>query len=163
MYPPLPPPPMLIDCSHCRIPLSLPPGAQSVRCAICFAVTQVAPYTQDQSRAPVYNNQLPHVIHPPSPTQHSPVPPNAHGSKKAVIIGVSYSGTSYELKGCLNDAKCMKFLLTRKFNFPESSILLLTGNECMQCSFPSSFFCMPLFVSPVFNLRWKKIHMICLA
>ena len=143
MYPPLPPPPMLIDCSHCRIPLSLPPGAQSVRCAICFAVTQVAPYTQDQSRAPVYNNQLPHVIHPPSPTQHSPVPPNAHGSKKAVIIGVSYSGTSYELKGCLNDAKCMKFLLMNKFQFPESCILMLTGvcsTSILYFDFPESQF-----------------------
>ena len=62
-----------------------------------------------------------------NPLQYSPKPFHAQGSKRAVICGISYRGTSLELKGCLNDAKCMSYLLTSKYNFPESAILMLTG------------------------------------
>ena len=54
-------------------------------------------------------------------------PPNAHGSRKALIVGINYKYSRYQLKGCLNDANCMKFMLTTKFDFPEASILMLTG------------------------------------
>jgi Caspase domain len=51
-----------------------------------------------------------------------------------VICGISYKGTEYELKGCLNDANCMKYLLVNRFGFPESSILMLTGgSSASQC------------------------------
>jgi len=63
----------------------------------------------------------------PNPLQYSPKPFNAQGSKRAVICGIAYRGTSIELKGCLNDAKCMSYLLMSKFHFPESAILVLTG------------------------------------
>lgn len=63
----------------------------------------------------------------PNPLQYIPKPTNAQGAKRAVIVGISYQGTALELKGCLNDAKCMRYLLTSKFHFPESAILLLTG------------------------------------
>lgn len=63
----------------------------------------------------------------PNPLQYTPKPTHAQGAKRAVIVGISYQGTALELKGCLNDAKCMRYLLTSKFHFPESSILLLTG------------------------------------
>jgi hypothetical protein len=64
-----------------------------------------------------------------NPLQYSPKSFNAQGSKRAVICGISYRGTPIELKGCLNDAKCMSYLLTSKFHFPESAILVLTEDQ----------------------------------
>lgn len=120
MYPP--PPPMLVDCSSCRTPLQLPPGARSIRCALCHAVTHIA----DPRAVPP---QPPSSTHAPSPYNHAPPgpAPNPHGRKKAVIVGISYRYSRHELKGCINDAKCMRYLLINKFKFPESSILMLTG------------------------------------
>lgn len=114
---------MLVNCSGCRTPLQLPPGAPSIRCAICQAVTQIA----DPRHAP----PPPGPPAAPSPYSQAPPgpPPNPHGRKKAVIVGISYKFSRHELKGCINDAKCMKHLLINKFRFPESSILMLTGKR----------------------------------
>lgn len=95
----------------------LPPGASSILCAVCHQVTLVAP--------------------PPPPSHYAPPLPNPHGSKKAVICGISYWNTRYELKGCLNDAKCMKYLLTSRFQFPESSIILLTDDQTDPLKLPT--------------------------
>ncbi|PON71080.1 Zinc finger, LSD1-type domain containing protein [Parasponia andersonii] len=122
---------LLVDCSNCRTPLQLPPGAKSIRCVICRAVTRVA-----EPRSPAsaghhhhHHNHAPAVA--PLPYNHAPAgaPPSAHGRKRALICGVSYKNTRHELKGCINDAKCMKYLLINKFNFPDSSILMLTEEE----------------------------------
>ncbi|KAG8381026.1 hypothetical protein BUALT_Bualt06G0077900 [Buddleja alternifolia] len=141
---------MLVNCSNCHTPLQLPPGATTIRCALCQAITRVAagppapppPYlpTTSSSSFNGYNNNN-NNYHPPpqsqpappapSPYNHAPrgPPPSAHGRKKAVIIGISYKFSRHELKGCINDAKCMKYMLTNKFKFPESSILMLTEEE----------------------------------
>ncbi|KAJ9171150.1 hypothetical protein P3X46_014552 [Hevea brasiliensis] len=123
---------MLVDCSNCRTPLQLPPGARSIRCAICQAVTHIA----DTRSAPhsSYAGPTPPPTYappPPSPYNHAPPgpPPNAHGRKKALICGISYRYSRHELKGCINDAKCMRHLLINKFQFPEDSILMLTEEE----------------------------------
>ncbi|CAH8384701.1 unnamed protein product [Eruca vesicaria subsp. sativa] len=192
---------LLVDCSSCRTPLHLPPGATRIRCALCHAFTLVAPEPHHQSHAPsshlpfsnsfnvpppstsfypppvpshsVYPPPTPstlshslsappafsHVPSAPSPYSHAPrapspfshapsapssfnhghfepspynhappgPPPPVHGQKRAVIVGVTYKDTKSELKGCINDAKCMKFMLMKRYNFPESSILMLTG------------------------------------
>ncbi|KAK4267994.1 hypothetical protein QN277_024703 [Acacia crassicarpa] len=122
--------PMLVNCSNCRTPLQLPPGAQSIRCALCHAVTHIAdpravPPQPPSSvpPPPSWNAPSPYSGAPPGP------PPNAHGRKKAVIVGISYRYSRHELKGCINDAKCMRYLLINKFKFPESSILMLTEEE----------------------------------
>lgn len=129
MYPP--PTLMLVNCSGCRTPLQLPPGARSIRCAICRAVTNIA---DPRTAPPPSHGSLPpppssHAPPPPSPYNHAPPgpPPSAHGRKRAVICGISYKYSRHELKGCINDAKCMKYLLMNKFNFPQESILMLTG------------------------------------
>ncbi|KAL6323411.1 hypothetical protein AAG906_038980 [Vitis piasezkii] len=131
----MPPPPtmMLVNCAHCRTPLQLPAGARSIRCAICQGVTQIAdprsvpPPPPRADHAPPPQPQLPAL----SPYNHAPPgpPPSAHGRKKALICGISYRYSRHELKGCINDAKCMKYLLMNKFQFPESSILMLTEEE----------------------------------
>ncbi|KAM7273657.1 hypothetical protein ACFE04_028321 [Oxalis oulophora] len=115
---------LLVDCSNCRRPLQLPPNAQSIRCAICHAVTLVAD-PRHLRRTSLFLN--PSSSHQPPPPQ--PSPPTTHGRKRALICAVSYKNTKNELKGCINDAKCIKYLLTNRFKFPESSILMLTEEE----------------------------------
>ena len=124
---------MLVDCSNCRIPLQLPPGARAIRCSVCHAVTRIA-----DPRAvptPAYSSTQSHHAVPPAPPVPSPYgqmpagqPAGVHGRKKALVCGVSYTSSRYELKGCVNDAKCMKYLLVNRFKFPEASVLMLTGN-----------------------------------
>ncbi|XP_058207454.1 metacaspase-1-like [Rhododendron vialii] len=120
---------MLVDCSECRTPLKLPPGAKSIRCAVCQAVTRVA--EPPRSAPPPYAAASSNQYYPPSPYNHATPgqPPSVHGRKRAVICGISYWYSRHELKGCINDAKCMKYLLTNRFKFPESSILMLTEEE----------------------------------
>lgn len=115
---------MLVDCSGCRTPLQLPPGAKTIRCAVCHAVTRVAP----PPAAPAPYLQPTPQYYPPRPSSYNhPPPPSVHGRKRAVIIGISYRNTRNELKGCINDAKCMRYLLVNRFKFPSESILMLTG------------------------------------
>lgn len=125
---------MLVDCSNCRIPLQLPPGARAIRCSVCHAVTRIA-----DPRAvptPPYSSTQSHHAVPPAPPVPSPYgqmpagqPAGVHGRKKALVCGVSYTSSRYELKGCVNDAKCMKYLLVNRFKFPEASVLMLTEEE----------------------------------
>ncbi|KAJ8444865.1 hypothetical protein Cgig2_029796 [Carnegiea gigantea] len=122
---------LLVDCSSCRTPLQLPPGATSIRCAICGAITRIA-----DPRSLLPPPPPPFTHYPPPPSYYQPPPPpppsrapSPHGRKKAVICGVSYKHTRFELKGCINDAKCMKYLLINRFHFPESEILMLTEEE----------------------------------
>ncbi|XP_061995514.1 metacaspase-1-like [Rosa rugosa] len=78
---------------------------------------------------------------PPSPYNHAPPgpPPNVHGRKKAVICGISYKYSRHELKGCINDAKCMRYLLINKFKFPDDSILMLTEEETQPAKIPNRY------------------------
>ncbi|KAJ6828322.1 uncharacterized protein M6B38_362865 [Iris pallida] len=120
---------MLVNCSGCRTPLQLPDGAKSIRCALCHAVTHVA----DPRSVPSPSRNYASAPAPPAPPAPQPLwgppPPAAHGRKRAVICGISYRHSRHELKGCLNDAKCMKYLLLNRFHFPESSIIMLTEEE----------------------------------
>ncbi|XP_068649990.1 metacaspase-1-like [Aristolochia californica] len=123
---------MLINCSNCRTPLQVPPGAKSIRCAICQAVTQIADHRNVPSSASHGSYHGPPTNPPaPSPYNHAPPGPlpSAHGRKKALICGISYRYSRHELKGCINDAKCMRYFLINRFKFPESSILMLTEEE----------------------------------
>ncbi|KAF8886452.1 caspase domain-containing protein [Gymnopilus junonius] len=48
------------------------------------------------------------------------------GRKKAVCIGINYTGSDSELKGCANDAKNMRQFLMEVYGFRSEDILLLT-------------------------------------
>ncbi|KAJ8755228.1 hypothetical protein K2173_019026 [Erythroxylum novogranatense] len=133
----------LVDCSNCRTPLQLPPGATSIRCAVCRAVTLIA---DPRSCPPPPSSTSHHPYHrpPPAPSpspynNHLPSGPaqSVHGKKRAVICGISYRNTRHELKGCINDAKCMKYLLVNRFKFPESSIVMLTEEETDRYRIPT--------------------------
>lgn len=40
------------------------------------------------------------------------------GRKRALLIGINYTGTPAQLKGCINDVKNIKAFVVSKFNFP---------------------------------------------
>ncbi|XP_021755202.1 metacaspase-1-like [Chenopodium quinoa] len=127
---------MLVNCSGCRTPLQLPPGARSIQCVVCRTITQIAdpravgPPPSHHAGPPAPSPHS-HAPPPPSPYSHAPPgpPPSPHGRKKAVICGISYKFSRHELKGCINDAKCMRYLLINKFQFPSESIIMLTEEE----------------------------------
>ncbi|CAA6657193.1 unnamed protein product [Spirodela intermedia] len=105
---------MLVNCSRCRTPLQLPPGARSIRCAICQAITNIADPREAPALPPGQYHGNGYGAAPPPPQP----PASPHGRKKAVICGISYKFSRHELKGCINDAKCMRHLLINRFHFP---------------------------------------------
>ncbi|XVF22877.1 hypothetical protein REPUB_Repub12eG0208800 [Reevesia pubescens] len=124
------PPPMLVHCSSCRTPLQLPHGARSIRCAIYQAVTNIA--DPRSVPPPSTHSHFPHSSSSStSPYNHAPpgALPHAHGRKRAMICGISYRYSRNELKGCINDAKCMRCFFINKFKFSEDSILRRTEEE----------------------------------
>eukprot|EP00127_Corallochytrium_limacisporum_P004519 Clim_evm19s166 gene=Clim_evmTU19s166 len=108
------------------------------------------PYYQ-QSRAPYHPPPQPgwgqHPPPPPHPgapppqhaaPQHAAPPnaagqPSAHqvkGKRRAFIVGINYLNNSrLRLNGCINDARCLKYLLTSKLNFQENQILFMTDDQ----------------------------------
>lgn len=54
-----------------------------------------------------------------------------------MIVGISYRNTRNELKGCINDAKCMKYMLVNRFKFPESSVIMLTDEATDPSKIPT--------------------------
>ncbi|XP_058086586.1 metacaspase-1-like [Magnolia sinica] len=143
------------SCSRCRVQLLVPPEARTIRCAVCQAITTVRsedpivrvneqvrqavswvkgllsnvsnntgsyammPNYQAGTLAPSFGNYIPQM----------PAYPQAHGKKRALLCGVSYRLRRCELKGSVNDVKCMKYLLCDKFGFSNECILLLTEEE----------------------------------
>ncbi|KAF3956241.1 hypothetical protein CMV_018615 [Castanea mollissima] len=140
--------PMLVNCSNCRTPLQLPAGATVIRCALCQAITHIVipcnmlPTPAPPPLPPPFST-LPLFNVPPPPFLYNRMPPgpplNAHGRKKAVIVGISYRYSRHELKGCINDAKCMRYLLINKFHFPQESILMLTEEEIDPYRIPTKY------------------------
>jgi hypothetical protein len=61
------------------------------------------------------------------------------GSKRALLVGVSYTGTKHELRGTVNDVKEMRSLLCDRFGFPSACILELTGKLIRLAWIGSSF------------------------
>ncbi|KAF5946257.1 hypothetical protein HYC85_016485 [Camellia sinensis] len=69
---------MLVNCSHCHTPLQLPPGARSIRCAICQAITHLA----DPRTTPTPPSEFPSPPPPPSPYNHTPAGSSAIGARE---------------------------------------------------------------------------------
>jgi len=44
-------------------------------------------------------------------------------------VGVNYPGTQSELKGCINDAQCMHYMLKTKFHYSDSEVLMLRDDH----------------------------------
>ncbi|CAN6294851.1 unnamed protein product [Urochloa humidicola] len=128
-------------CSHCGMGLATPPpgSSSSFWCAFCHRVTRIERQRGVRESATTTMTTLAAVASPPWPLPISVKPaenaaasfpfPKIHGKKRALLVGVSYTGTSYELTGTLNDVKEMRRLLVDKFGFPNSCILELTEKE----------------------------------
>uniref|UniRef100_A0ACD5YF21 Uncharacterized protein n=1 Tax=Avena sativa TaxID=4498 RepID=A0ACD5YF21_AVESA len=129
-------------CGHCGAYLSVPPGARSVRCPLCHAVTRVQ-HQGAMHHAVGFIKGLFNAFGspsqpPPSSTGSMRVGdpyrlpasyPRACGKKRALLVGISYSYTKYELKGTVNDVTCMSYLLRQRFGFPSDCILVLTQED----------------------------------
>ncbi|PQM38949.1 metacaspase-1 [Prunus yedoensis var. nudiflora] len=125
---------MPVQCSKCHKNVQLlQPGPPSM---CCHVATYTAPSSYSHHNPP---HQLPLTALPPPPYSHLPPRPPlfARVCKRAVICAVSYKNSKHELKGCINDANCMRYLLVNRFHFPESSILMLTEEEADPNRHPS--------------------------
>lgn len=135
-------------CRHCGASLSAAASARSVRCALCHAETRVERRPQHQGGLHqamgfikgLFNNAFGSASatsQPPPSSSESMRAGDAYGlpasyprdrssKKRALLVGISYAFTKYELKGSVNDVNCMRYLLRDKFNFPTDCILTLT-------------------------------------
>ena len=122
------PPRMASWCRHCGAGIAAPPAGPSsgVRCALCRRVTRVERHrsvgSASSALAPLSPPRTARSARLELPAGY----PASRGKKRAVLVGVSYTGTSYELKGTVKDVELMRNLLCDKFGFPGDSILVLT-------------------------------------
>jgi metacaspase-1 len=57
------------------------------------------------------------------------VPPNCTGTKRAILIGINYTGQQGQLSGCHNDASNMGDYLEKVHGFPRSNMLILMDDN----------------------------------
>jgi len=97
----------------------------------------VVPYAGNQPSAPPqpYNmpapNSAPVFYQPPKQYYQDHKVSDCLGNKKALLIGINYFGSPYQLKGCINDVKNIKKVLLTKFGFSDSSdkMVILTDDQ----------------------------------
>ena len=51
--------------------------------------------------------------------------------RKALLIGINYIGTEYELNGCINDAKNLRSFLTDNCLFKNENIKMLSDEDSL--------------------------------
>ncbi|KAJ2779223.1 Ca(2+)-dependent cysteine protease [Coemansia javaensis] len=54
---------------------------------------------------------------------------NCRGRKRALLIGINYTGTKHMLKGCINDVHNIKKFIMEHFGFKEPDMVLLTDDQ----------------------------------
>lgn len=139
-----------VRCSKCGVTLVVPAYARNICCSLCHRTTYVG---RDPVRHAVgfvksivstfsnsgnsFNNLSPHSYGSNEGMQQFGYPnsrfytptsyPRVFGNKRALLIGIAYASSRYELKGTINDVNCVAYLLAQKFGFPRESILILTG------------------------------------
>ncbi|KAG9020889.1 Ca(2+)-dependent cysteine protease [Tulasnella sp. JGI-2019a] len=55
-----------------------------------------------------------------------------NGRKKALLIGINYTGTDKELQGCQNDVKKMKQFIERHYRYQDGDVVMLTDEPHRQ-------------------------------
>lgn len=50
-------------------------------------------------------------------------------NKKAVCIGINYTNTANELKGCINDARCLKSMLMGQYVYKDENVRMLLDTQ----------------------------------
>ncbi|VAI11559.1 unnamed protein product [Triticum turgidum subsp. durum] len=116
-----PAPATMVRCRQCSASVAAPPGARAVQCAQCCCVTRVGGAGRQLS-----------VMRP------IPNFGGGRGKKRAVLVGIKYTNTrACELRGPINDVKCMRYLLTERFGFANDCVLILTDEERDPCRQPT--------------------------
>ncbi|KAM3353814.1 hypothetical protein ACQJBY_024787 [Aegilops geniculata] len=117
----------MVRCRQCSSSITAMPGARAVQCMQCSCVTRVSGRGRQQhGYGQGYGNGGGMLMPPMRPT---PAFGGGRGKKRAVLIGIKYTNRrSCELRGPINDVKCMRYLLTERFGFPNDCVLILTGS-----------------------------------
>ncbi|GJN31669.1 hypothetical protein PR202_gn00032 [Eleusine coracana subsp. coracana] len=103
----------------------VPGSGSSFRCEFCRRVTRIKPQHGEREGALTLAPRSPPCLMVPASY------PRLCGKKRALLMGVNYTGRSHQLEGCLNDVRAMRHLLCHKFGFPSDAILELTaGARC---------------------------------
>ena len=50
-------------------------------------------------------------------------------AKRALIIGINYTGTEFELRGCITDALEIRSMLIHKLGYKVENIICMTDNS----------------------------------
>ncbi|KAI7903393.1 peptidase C14, caspase domain-containing protein [Cokeromyces recurvatus] len=54
---------------------------------------------------------------------------NCRGKKRALLVGINYTGTNNELNGCINDVENIKNFIISLYGFREEDMVILTDNQ----------------------------------
>ncbi|OAY64338.1 Metacaspase-1 [Ananas comosus] len=123
-----------VQCSYCGKEQAVPPGARgTVWCTFCngsIRVRRGPPGFVKQIMANISSGITSalsgYAAAPANAYRPRSYSPEQGNKKRAVLIGISYVGRSYELKGTVNDVNCMSYLLCTKFGFSREWIRVLT-------------------------------------
>uniref|UniRef100_A0A453JCA7 Peptidase C14 caspase domain-containing protein n=1 Tax=Aegilops tauschii subsp. strangulata TaxID=200361 RepID=A0A453JCA7_AEGTS len=116
-----PAPATMVRCRQCSASVAAPAGARAVQCMQCCCVTRVGGAGRQLS-----------VVRP------IPNFGGGRGKKRAVLVGIKYTNTrACELRGPINDVKCMRYILTERFGFANDCVLILTDEERDPCRQPT--------------------------
>ena len=61
-----------------------------------------------------------------------PAPNKPKDRRYALLVGINYKGTDYELQGCVNDVNDVRDMLINKFGYPDENITLLTDETSIK-------------------------------
>jgi metacaspase-1 len=106
--------------------------------------TTAHPYQQQQQQ---HSHSTTVSIPPAMP------PPGGNNKRKAMIVGINYFGTRSKLNGCINDAKCMEYMLLHRFGFKQENILLMTDDHPDPLRRPTRYNMFQGFTWLTMNLR----------
>jgi hypothetical protein len=85
--------------------------------ARCAEIAEADATRQRQAQAHCQSRQ---IVAPPS---------GPDNRKKAFICGINYLGTRQQLSGCINDARCMHYLLRHRLDFRDENILFMADDH----------------------------------
>lgn len=130
-------------CDRCGAVLLIPPEVKNFRCAVCGSVSSVRSPGRGWNRAIDAFGPVNHPRISPSNNLNvciarpSTLIPPSNGKKRALLCGINYIGKTHPLKGSINDAKCMNYLLTESLGFRSENILMLTDDETDPSKLPT--------------------------
>jgi hypothetical protein len=62
---------------------------------------------------------------------------NCQGRKRALLVGINYTGSKNALRGCINDVRNVKQFLVSLYHFKEEDMVVLTDDQADQKFIPT--------------------------